>query len=192
MDRISAITTLGTKLLNECKAYLKARDVHDDILYLKQEDFNKLFADTLGGCATTEQLDILENVLVNTAMSYAWHETNSSVANKDAGKKYDAGKLRWDLLPMEAMQDAVKVLMYGAKKYGPHNWKNVEQGEDRYFAALMRHIVAYREGETIDSESGLSHLSHAMCNLVFLDYLSKHKKPAKDSKSYIDPISGVM
>lgn len=91
------------------------------------------------------------------------------------GLKYDTGKLRWDLLPMECVEDVVKILSFGSTKYGDNNWQNVTPFEDRYFAALMRHLVAFRKGEKVDPESGLSHLAHAMCNVIFLSWNEKHK-----------------
>jgi hypothetical protein len=90
----------------------------------------------------------------------------------EEGKKFDTEKDRWDLLPLALINDTVKVITFGAKKYGPNNWQHVNNGKERYYAALMRHIVAYRQGELVDSESGLSHLAHAMCNLIFLSELS--------------------
>ena len=35
--------------------------------------------------------------------------------------KHDSSKLPWDLLPYDAIEDIVKVLQYGAKKYSAHN-----------------------------------------------------------------------
>jgi hypothetical protein len=92
-----------------------------------------------------------------------------------SGKKYDNGKLRWDLLPLGPVEEVVEILTYGAEKYGPNNWQMVEDWEDRYFAALMRHLVAWRKGERDDKESGLPHLAHALCNLTFLRYLECDK-----------------
>jgi hypothetical protein len=94
----------------------------------------------------------------------------------EKGKKFDTGKLRWDLLPLDCVEEVVKILTFGAEKYDANNWQLVEDGENRYYAALMRHLTASRLGEKTDSESGLSHLSHAMCNIVFLLWLEKHKK----------------
>jgi len=94
--------------------------------------------------------------------------------NMGPGLKYDAEKLRWDLLPIDCIEEVVKVLSMGAKKYSANNWQLVEDGENRYYAALMRHLAASRMGEKIDPESGLSHLSHVMCNVVFLLWLEKH------------------
>jgi hypothetical protein len=92
----------------------------------------------------------------------------------EEGKKYDDGKLRWDLLPITPIKEAVEVLTFGAAKYGDENWRKVEP-TDRYFAALMRHIVAFREGEYADKETGISHLAHAMTNLIFIMELNRDK-----------------
>ena len=84
------------------------------------------------------------------------------------GIKHDQEKDRWDLLPWQATQQIVKVLTYGAQKYTPDNWKQVRDSRIRYFAASMRHIVAWFLGERLDPESGLSHLAHAGCCILFL------------------------
>lgn len=85
-----------------------------------------------------------------------------------AGKKYDSDKIRWDLVPFGALESVAKIITFGAKKYGENNWKTLENFEDRYFAAFMRHIMSWRQGEEADPESGEPHLAHAMCNLLFL------------------------
>ena len=84
------------------------------------------------------------------------------------GIKHDGDKLRYDLMPVEVEEEIVKVLTHGAKKYADNNWKYVEPFEDRYYAALRRHIAAWRKGEQIDPESGLHHLAHAACCITFL------------------------
>lgn len=82
--------------------------------------------------------------------------------------KYDKGKLDYTLIPPVAMEGAAQVLTFGASKYGANTWKDVENGKQRYLAACMRHIEAHRRGELLDNESGISHLAHAMTNLMFL------------------------
>lgn len=91
------------------------------------------------------------------------------------GLKFDNGKLRWDLLPIETIEEVVKVLTMGANKYAPNNWQLVEDAKERYYAAMLRHIVEWRRGNTTDDESGLNHLSHAMCNMVFLLWFDNNK-----------------
>lgn len=89
--------------------------------------------------------------------------------------KNDSGKLQWSLLPFNELKDVVKALMLGARKYTPDNWKKCDD-VTRYKDALMRHVISYICGETIDDESHISHLAHAVCNCLFLMYFDNTKK----------------
>ena len=90
------------------------------------------------------------------------------------GKKLDAGKRRFDLVPFEVLDVLADVLTFGAAKYQPNNWQLVPDGAARYYAALMRHLQAWRAGERNDAESGLPHLGLALCCLTFLLWLERH------------------
>ena len=89
--------------------------------------------------------------------------------------KFDGDKLRPDLIPPSAAKALAEVLTFGARKYKPNNWKNCTD-LSRYEAAMLRHILAYQEGESHDSESGMPHLWHAMTNIAFLIELDKDSK----------------
>lgn len=91
--------------------------------------------------------------------------------NREVGQKHDEGKPQYHLLPPKALEDVIKVLTYGAKKYSPEGWRNVSNGRERYFDAANRHLWAWKAGEELDPESGLPHLAHAMANLMFLSTL---------------------
>ena len=93
------------------------------------------------------------------------------------GVKHDQGKLLWNLLPWKPVEDVVRVLTYGAGKYAPENWEKVEPYKDRYFAAAMRHITAWREGERLDLETKLPHLAHAVCCLFFIMWKDNNVAP---------------
>lgn len=82
-----------------------------------------------------------------------------------SGVKYDAGKPRLDLLPPKAVMALGEVMTYGAAKYGADNWQGV--APERYTAALLRHLMAYMDGEETDAESGLPHLWHVLTNAAF-------------------------
>jgi hypothetical protein len=88
--------------------------------------------------------------------------------HKMKGTKYDTGKPDYSLIPPNALDDTVKILTLGAQKYSRDNWKIVDDAPNRYFAAAMRHLWARRRGEKIDPESGIDHLAHAICSLLFL------------------------
>jgi hypothetical protein len=84
------------------------------------------------------------------------------------GRKFDGGKLEYGLLPPLALEETVKVLTFGAQKYERDNWQKVPDANRRYFDALQRHVWAWKQGEQMDPESGIHHLAHAMCCLMFL------------------------
>ena len=90
-----------------------------------------------------------------------------------AGTKFDGGKDRWSLLRFgcaRALQGIVAVLTFGAAKYEDHSWQNVEDGIDRYWSAMERHMneIALHGPEARDEESGLLHIDHVNTNGVFL------------------------
>lgn len=90
--------------------------------------------------------------------------------NPPSGVKYDSNKPRMDLLVNgmpRAVIEVCKVLSYGALKYDDHNWRKVEEANNRYLAASMRHEFAAAKGEDIDDESGLHHLAHKICSDLF-------------------------
>lgn len=83
------------------------------------------------------------------------------------GKKYDNEKPQWNLMQWDAMNEVVKVLTMGAKKYGADNWKMLEDLDNRYLSASMRHEYAYQQGKKTDEESGLHPLAHKICSDLF-------------------------
>ncbi len=81
--------------------------------------------------------------------------------------KFDQDKLPLHLLSTEAMNQTAAVLAFGAQKYAEHNWRK-GFAWSRPLSAAMRHITAFIAGEDRDPESGLSHLAHAACCIMFL------------------------
>ena len=83
------------------------------------------------------------------------------------GRKFDSEKPKLYLLPPKSIIEIGKVLTYGAEKYDAENWRKVDDLQNRYTSAALRHIFAHIDGEEVDEETGLSHLAHAMCCLLF-------------------------
>ena len=98
------------------------------------------------------------------------------------GVKKDADKQRWDLLPLEPINEVVKVLNFGAKKYAPNNWQKVDNALDRYYAAAERHKFSYRTGEWLDKESGLPHLAHLLCCYIFIFWIELNNRKAYNGR----------
>ena len=94
------------------------------------------------------------------------------------GKKNDFKdeKLRWDLLPLKEIEEIVKVYTAGSKKYGDNTWQKLPNGMARYRAALLRHLVEYEKGNTVDEETGCKHLAQVAWNAIAMLHLSEQKK----------------
>lgn len=88
------------------------------------------------------------------------------------GRKFDAGKPDWELIPWEAMEAVQRVLAYGERTYGRENWRKVERF--RYIKAMWRHWFSYRKDpKATDKDTGESHLAHMICCALFLLELDK-------------------
>lgn len=125
-----------------------------------------------------KKADFKLNTYRSSGDSFNISQTSQHVAQSKVAKasfvKADSGKLQWSLIPFEELKDVVKVLMLGAKKYNPDNWKKCDDVK-RYKDALMRHVISYVSGDERDEESGLSHLAHAICNCLFLMWFDNQK-----------------
>lgn len=107
-----------------------------------------------------------------------FHARLAKEIKEQLGRKFDQDKPRMDLLPPLATLEVAKVLTFGANKYEPNNWKYVPDASNRYTAGALRHIFATMAQEQLDPESGLDHLAHAICCLMFIleDRLEKSTK----------------
>ena len=105
-------------------------------------------------------------------------ENEMEQENKTEARKNDRldDKLRWELLPLEDVEDIVRVYTAGAKKYGPDQWQNLPDGIRRYKAALLRHLVEFDKGNEIDEETGCRHLAAVAWNAIAMLHISKQQK----------------
>jgi len=94
--------------------------------------------------------------------------------NSSNGMKFDQDKPDYSLVPFGALDEVVKVLTHGAKKYDRFNWEKVDA--ERYKAAALRHISAYMQNEKYDPETGINHMAHAICSLLFLTQFDLNEK----------------
>ena len=133
---------------------------------------------------TSAQIEMFPEVTDDQAkamMRLADQFNAAADAAEAKGMKFDGGKLDYTLVPWEGMDEVVKVLEFGAKKYARDNWKKVENADTRYLAAAFRHLVHHNNGEAADPETGISHLAHATCCMLFL--LALEKKNGTDTRS---------
>lgn len=159
----------------------------DDIIKKKgdnltlKEDYNFINIDVPKGTV----VKLVEDIRTIDSIAIAYHEGRTfgipvelllNKGSKSVKNDIIDDKLRWDLLPMEEIEDIVKVYHAGAKKYGPNNWQNLDNGFERYRAAAARHIMAYLKGERMDKETNVHHLAAAAWNVITMLWYDKHGK----------------
>lgn len=119
--------------------------------------------------------------------------------------RYNEGKTQWSLLPWDQLESMIKVLEYGAHKYSvfqddkgnlikgkdvtvadSKSLKLISSGRDNWkkgfpinelWDSNLRHTRSLMTGELLDQESGLPHIGHILCNVVFLSdmYLKENQ-----------------
>lgn len=104
------------------------------------------------------------------------HQELISTPNMNSGIKHDYGKLRYDLIPYNALDEVVKVLTFGSKKYSDGNWKQVENGQQRYEAAIGRHLSAHMQKELLDKESECYHMACVAADALFVLHFLLNKE----------------
>jgi hypothetical protein len=79
-------------------------------------------------------------------------------------------KVPLHLVPPAGMHHTALAFADGAKKYGPYNWREKNVSASVYYAAALRHLMAWWDGEDKSSDAGVHHLGHVMaCCAILLD-----------------------
>lgn len=101
--------------------------------------------------------------------------------------RYNEGKLKWSLVHFKSIEPMVRVLMFGAAKYSPNNWKK-GLDRDEILESMQRHLAALIDGEENDKESKLHHIGHIMCNCMFYSfhYIKEAKQETEVTHTIIE------
>jgi len=97
-------------------------------------------------------------------------KTKSAII-KDSNPKDGVGtkKVPFSVIPMPVLGEIGLALLEGARKYGRHNWRIAGVRASVYIdAVIMRHLAPFWEGENIDADSNLNHISKAIAGLIVL------------------------
>lgn len=86
--------------------------------------------------------------------------------------RYNANKLDWSLVHNQALEPMVRVLMFGAEKYSPDNWKK-GMPKKEILNSLRRHVNDLMDGIEFDKDSGLHQIGHIMCNCMFYSFFEQ-------------------
>ena len=163
-DRVRAREDDGIRGLKGKTGYIRAEERDEGVTYLLVS-----FDENVRGHSGWRE------GITGIPSGHGWwcKEDNLEVISIE-GHKADAGKPRLDLVSPEALTQLARVLTHGAAKYGDNTWRS-GLAWSRCYAAAQRHLLAWWSGETTDADSGLPHLAHALCNLMFLvEYAKTH------------------
>jgi len=84
------------------------------------------------------------------------------------------GKVPFSVIPGPVLGQLGLAMLEGARKYGRHNWRDADARASVYYDAALRHLLAWYEGQDIDPDSGLSHITKAIASLtVLLDAMTQ-------------------
>lgn len=93
-----------------------------------------------------------------------------SKGNPKEAQAASDGKDMIQNIPLWLLKGDAAAHTLGANKYGRFNWREDPIKMSTYLGAMIRHIVAWSEGEETDPESGFHHLYHVRaCCAVVLD-----------------------
>jgi len=100
----------------------------------------------------------------------ALYLSKTSAGKKDTNPKDVIGMMK---APISTLSCAVLFemglgMLEGARKYGRHNYRAMGVSATVYYDAAMGHLMDWFEGEDIDPDSGLSHVTKALTALAVL------------------------
>jgi len=89
---------------------------------------------------------------------------------KNEGIKHDKDKVDLTYFSQSILEGPARVFEFGAKKYSRNNWKQLENGYERFLQASQRHLASIYDGEWFDNvgdgHSDLPHIDHAIVSLL--------------------------
>lgn len=95
-------------------------------------------------------------------------------------------KVSLSVLPTPVMWEVALGMTEGALKYGRHNYRAIGVRASVYYDATQRHLTDWWEGQDLDPESGLNHITKAISSLTVLrdamirDMWEDDRPPATD------------
>lgn len=100
----------------------------------------------------------------------------------EVGVKLDSGKVKAGVLAEFhlALLKVGEVGTFGADKYARGGWKEVDNGLERYWDAMWRHLLTIGN----DEESGLPHLAHFVWNALAVLQLELERGKNNDKEDH--------
>lgn len=106
-------------------------------------------------------------------------------------------KAAMSYVPCTVLMELGLGMMEGGMKYGRHNYRAIGVRASVYYDATLRHLFAWWEGEDIDPDSNLSHITKAIASLTVLRDAMLHDKwlddrPPETKDGWIAPLNDAV
>lgn len=119
---------------------------------------------------------------------------------KDTNPKDGVGSLKpsYSTVPVPVLYELGAAITEGARKYGAYNWRVAGVRTSVYIDAARRHLDSFWEGENIDPDSGLSHITKAIASLTVLrdaqiqGMVQNDDRPPMTMAPYMDAMTQQM
>ena len=113
---------------------------------------------------------------------------------KDTNPKDAVGikKVPMSVVPAQVLMETGLALFEGARKYGRSNYRVAGVRASVYYDACMRHMMNWWEGQDIDIDSGINHVTKAIAGLIVLrdammnDKWNDDRPPKVKNKTFIN------
>ena len=110
-------------------------------------------------------------------------EPTSENKNIDPKQSQAIKKMQFDAVPISLLLHAQPGNQNGADKYGIYNWLKLEDGSmsmNTYLNALQRHLILFRAGQDLTSDTGIHNLDSMISGLAVLRDAMLFNKVADD------------
>jgi len=100
-------------------------------------------------------------------------------------------KTPMSVLPAQVLMECGLGLFEGDRKYGRSNYRVAGVRYSVYYDAALRHLMQFWEGEDLDPDSGLSHVTKAITGLMVLrdammnDMVTDDRPPKVKNKDWM-------
>lgn len=115
---------------------------------------------------------------------------------KDSNPKDAVGikKVPFSTVSAPVIAEIGLAMLEGSRKYRRHNYRAIGVRASVYYDACLRHLTGWWEGEDIDPDSGLSHITKALaCLVVLRDAMILDKcmddRPPKTKQGWIQELN---
>ena len=123
------------------------------------------------------------------------------MSTKDTNPKDAIGIRKWRVfstLPMTVMCEVGVAMLEGAMKYRRHNYRKAGVRASVYVDASKGHIMQWWEGEDLDPDTGLNHITKAIASLMVLrdamiqDKLYDDRPPKGNLDAVRENLQGIV